>query len=56
VARVTKPKTLEDRLDVYRALLRREPLPELGRLVDLLESELRSSERRRERSDRSRPR
>jgi hypothetical protein len=33
---------LKDRLDVYRALLRREgDVPELERLVDLLESELR---------------
>jgi hypothetical protein len=53
---VTKARTLEDRLDVYRALLRREPVPELCRLVDLLESELRSGERRRERTDGSRPR
>lgn len=37
--------TLRDRLEAYRALLRREgDVPELGRLVDLLESELRRSD------------
>jgi hypothetical protein len=38
-----QPQTLRQRLEVYRALLRRQPpLPELQRLVLLLEDELRA--------------
>lgn len=57
MARLVKPKTLEDRLDVYRALARRDvAVPELERLVDLLESELRARDTRRKPADLPPPR